>query len=220
MVRSGRARCLLSLIVAKLRFHSLTGVLSANACLQQLRSARSLVLRNSSPRLVTRTYRGSGVKRIEVMKTYHVTSELAGFTRERIFLRVLLGAGAFAVVDMLFRAPWSSSTHLLWDFSRAAISGVIFALVFVLLGLKRSLTYDVLVSDDCITAAHPWFERSVRKDEVKSVWETHGNAFIAPALRISKYGRFGTWFWGGIWIPKALPGYEVIRDLALSWKVR
>ena len=154
------------------------------------------------------------------MKTYRVTSELAGFTRERIFLRVLLAAGVSAALDMLLWAPWSSSTHLLRDFSRAVISGVVFALLFVLLYVKRYLTYEVIVSDDCITAAHPWFERSIRKDELKSVWETHGNVFIAPALRISKYGRLGTWFWGGIWIPRALPGYEVIRDLALSWKVR
>jgi len=155
------------------------------------------------------------------MKTYRVTSELAGFTRKRMFLRVLLAAGVFAALYVLLWTPWSSPSHLLMDFSRAVISGVIFGLLFVLL-LKRYLTYEVIVSDDYITAAHPfpWSERSIRRDELKSVWETHGNVFIAPALRISKYGRFGTWFWGGIWIPKALPEYEVIRDLALSWKVR
>jgi hypothetical protein len=153
-------------------------------------------------------------------KRYRVTPELAGFTRKRIFLRVLLAGGMFAALDMLLWTQWSSSTHLIRDFSRAVISGIIFALLFVLLYVKRNLAYEVIVSDDCVTAAHPWVERSVRKNEVKSVWETRGNVFIAPALRISKYGRFETWFWGGIWIPKALPGYEVIRDLALSWNVR
>jgi CheY-like chemotaxis protein len=95
-------------------------------------------------------------------KTYRVTSKLAGFTRKRIFARVLLSAGVFAALHMLLWTPWPSSTHLLRDFSRAVISGVVFALLFVLL-YERNLAYDVIVSDDCITAAHPWFERSVKR---------------------------------------------------------
>jgi hypothetical protein len=49
--------------------------------------------------------------------------------------------------------------------------------------------------------------------------EDRGSLLTAPALRISKHGRIGTWFWGCIWIPKALPEYEDVRNLALSWKV-
>jgi len=102
----------------------------------------------------------------------------------------------------------------------AVISGIIFALLFVLVFTKRVLTYELVVSDDCITRLHPWpgFGRSVRKNEAKTVAETDGNILTAPALRISKHGRFRTWLWGSIWIPKALPEYQSIRDLAMNWK--
>lgn len=102
------------------------------------------------------------------------------------------------------------------------ISGAIFALLFVLVFMKRILTYEVVVSEDRIAQLHDGFgfQRSVRKDEARTVAESNGGILSAPALRISKHGPLGTWFWGCIWIPKAVPEYEYVRDLALSWKSR
>lgn len=156
------------------------------------------------------------------MKTYQVTSELAGFSRKRKVLRGLLMGGLLAATDMMLGALWPSSMssgHPLEGIIGAVISGIIFAFVSVAL-IKRNLNYRVVVSDDYITAVHSRYERSVRKNEVKTVAESDGNVLTAPSLRISKYGRFGTWFWGGIWIPRALPEYEYVRNLALSWKGR
>lgn len=75
-----------------------------------------------------------------------------------------------------------------------------------------------MVSDDCITVVSPSREQTLRKDEIKSVTEIEGNAFRVAGLEISKYGRFGRRLWGGMLIPKALPEYESVRSLALSWK--
>jgi len=112
-----------------------------------------------------------------------------------------------------------SSSHVSVEFVEAVLGGVIFAFFFDAL-MRRNLDYKVVVSDDCITAVHPRYKRSVQKSEVKTVAESDGNVLAAPSLRISKYGRLGTWFWGGIWIPKALPEYEYLRNLALTWKGR
>lgn len=152
------------------------------------------------------------------MKTYHVTPELAGFSGNRKVLRGLLLGGLFAAVEITLNAlgpSWLSSWYP--DIPGAIISSVFFAFVSVAL-MKRNLNYKVVVSEDCISALHPWFKRSVRKNEVKTVAESEGNVLTAPSLRISKYGRFGTWFWGCIWIPKALPEYESVKKLALSWQ--
>jgi hypothetical protein len=112
---------------------------------------------------------------------------------------------------------WKSSTHLLGEFVEAILGGVLLAVAAV--GFtKRNLNYQIIVDDDCITAVHPTYKRTVRKNDVKTVTESDGSLLSAPSIRISKYGRFGTWFWGGIWIPKTLPEYESIRVLALNWK--
>jgi hypothetical protein len=156
------------------------------------------------------------------VKTYQVTSELAGFSRKRKVLRGLLMGGLLAATDMMLGALWpywTSSGHPLENIIGAVISGIIFGFVSVAL-IKRNLNYRVVVSDDYITAVYPRYKRSVRKNEVKTVAESDGNVLTAPSLRISKYGPFGTWFWGGIWIPRALPEYEYVRNLALSWKGR
>ena|SRR5216683_2392264 len=156
------------------------------------------------------------------MQTYHVTCELAGFSRKRRLLRGLVVAGLSVGLDMAFNllgSPWMSSSHVSVEFVEAVLGGVIFAFFFDAL-MRRNLDYKVVVSDDCITAVHPRYKRSVQKSEVKTVAESDGNVLAAPSLRISKYGRLGTWFWGGIWIPKALPEYEYLRNLALTWKGR
>jgi hypothetical protein len=154
------------------------------------------------------------------VKTYHVTPELAGFSGNRKVLRGVLMGGLFAAAEITTNAlgpSWLSSGHPLEDIVGAVISSVFFAFVSLAL-IKRNLSYKVVVSEESITGVHLWFTRSVRKNEVKTVAESEGNVLTAPSLRISKYGRFGTWFWGCIWIPKALPEYESLKKLALSWQ--
>jgi len=145
---------------------------------------------------------------------------MAGYNRKRTLLRVLFEAVSFAAFQLLFQVIWPDAVKLgrLWYFAFAAIGGVIFALLFELVFTRRNFPWTLVVTDDCITAIHPGYERSVRIHEVNRVAEINGNAFHGAALRISKYGALGTWLWGCILIPKALPEYESIRHLALRWK--
>lgn len=148
---------------------------------------------------------------------------MAGYDRKRRALRILFEAGFFAAFQILFQVIWPDGAKLgrlwyLWYLGFGAIGGLIFALLFETVLFKLIFPYTLAVSDDCITTIHPSYERSVRKDELKSVAELNANAFRAAGFRISKYGVLGTWLWGCILIPKALPEYESVRDLALRWK--
>jgi hypothetical protein len=149
------------------------------------------------------------------MTVYQVTPEMAGFSGKRRVLSGLLSGGLFGVFGVI--------GHFLWPsfFSGTLIDFFISAIIVAFLSIAfdaRKFDYKVFVSDDSITTVRFRRHRSVRKNEVKMVIESEGNVLFAPSLRISKYGWFGTWFWGGIWIPKALPECTAIRDLALSWK--
>jgi hypothetical protein len=125
------------------------------------------------------------------------------------------------VAAEIFIIQWhaQSGEHLkLGSFVEAVFIGVVGALLAELWEVARNFPYTLVVSDDCITVVYPNREKSFRKDEIKLVTETEGNAFRVAGLEISKYGRFGTRLWGCILIPKALPGYESVRSLALSWR--
>jgi hypothetical protein len=155
------------------------------------------------------------------MKTYNVTPELAGISGKRKVFRILLGGASFAVLwaicfQLLFPNPTRGLSASLVD---VVTIGVIWAGLDAVLFMKRRFTYDVVVTDDLI-AIGPRPKRLIRKDEVRTVSECDGNFLVAPGLRISKYGSIGTWFWGGIWIPKTLPEYESVKSLALSWQSR
>lgn len=153
------------------------------------------------------------------MPTYEVTPQLAGWSPKRKRLRFVMSAGLFAALQVAVGAlfPSLSSGNHWWLAGEAVLAGLMFAFVMTAFS-ERNLRYKVIVSDDSITAVHLWFRHSVQRKCVRSVVETRGNALTAPALRISKHGRFGMFLWGSVWIPRSLPEYESIRSLALNWK--
>ena len=148
------------------------------------------------------------------MQSYTVTSKMAGYGRKQMPKRILFIVVSIAAAEILI-IRWNahSGEHLI-----AVISGVFGALLTELWEVARNFPYTLVVSDDCIRVVYPSREKSLRKDEIKSVTETDGNAFRVAGLEISKYGRLGTRLWGCILIPKALPEYESVRSLALSWR--
>lgn len=154
------------------------------------------------------------------MQSYTITSEMAGYGSKQMPKRILLIVVSIVAAEILI-IQWHahSGEHLrLGSFVEALISGVVGALLTELWEVARNFPYTLVVSDDCIRVVYPSREKSFRKNEIKSVKETEGNAFRVAGLEISKYGRFGTRLCGSILIPKALPGYEPVRSLALSWR--
>jgi len=140
------------------------------------------------------------------MKSYSVTSDMAGDDGKRRALRVLFAAGSFTAFQILMEEIWPFGRKMLstGGIIAAVVGGVVFALLFEITFVRRFYPYTLVVSDDSITAVFPHFERTVRRAEARTVTETNGSAFHCAALRISKHGRLGTWFWGCIWIPKTL----------------
>ena len=144
-----------------------------------------------------------------------ITPGTAGFSRKRLWLTGVFNAGMYGAFGVM--------GHLLWPaaFSDKPLDSIGIGVIFGFLMMvsdTQHYTFKVSVSDDCIIAAYSLHNRSIRKNEVKTVTESDGNIFFPPFLRISKYGSFGTRLWGGIQIPKALPEYTVIRELVLGWK--
>ncbi len=154
------------------------------------------------------------------MQSYTVTSEMAGYGSKQLPGRILLIVLSIVAAEIfIIQRQVHAGEHLkLGSFVEAVIIGVVGALLAELWEVARNFPYTLVVSDDCIRVVYPNREKSFRKDEIKLVAETEGGAFRVAGLEISKYGRFGTRLWGCILIPKALPGYESVRSLALSWR--
>src|SRR5579862_1860733 len=108
------------------------------------------------------------------MASYTITSEMAGYDSNRRRLRVLFSAGFFCAFQILFQVIWPSAMKLglLWGIVSAVLSGIIFAVLFDYMFARRVFPYSLLVSDGSITAVHPSFERSVQRDNIRTVSET------------------------------------------------
>ena len=155
------------------------------------------------------------------MQSYTVTSEMAGYGSKTMPKRILtIAVPIIAAEYLLFQWKAHSGEHFkLEGFVEAAVWGIVGPLLAELWQVGSNYPYTLVVSDDCITAVYPNREKSLRKNEIRSVTEIEGNFFRVAGLEISKYGRFGTRLWGGcILIPKALPEYESVRSVALSWR--
>ena len=95
------------------------------------------------------------------------------------------------------------------------------AIIGFMIGLRVApKQYSLTVTENKIAATGPAspFETAVSRGEIRSIIPMNGNCFYGAGLLISERSRFGTWLWGGVWVPKELPEYEYVRDLAESWK--
>lgn len=124
--------------------------------------------------------------------------------------------------DLLWH--WNQLTMPL--FSDAVIWAAGFAVLFTgssfLFRNRRERERYVLIIDDdemCVKFDRSTFnfiflhlKWKVRRDQIRAISENK------RGLVISKYNRFGTFFLGAVWIPKKLPEYEFVKNLAISWK--
>jgi hypothetical protein len=167
-----------------------------------------------------------------MIQSYHITRELAGFSRRRLLFAILFAAvisipiylACVLILSTIFQTLRHTSTSgtllrdwKLWLFWPGIFAPGLFLLLDKML-FKSNLGYDVIVSDDRIIARYSWIEASVERKDLRTVYETKGNILAVPTLRLSNHGRFGAAMGGVVVIPRALPEYASIRDLALSWK--
>jgi hypothetical protein len=82
---------------------------------------------------------------------------------------------------------------------------------------KKTNEYQLIVDDEEIRATNFrqnnfLFTRGVHRGKVRTIVEKE------RGLLISRHGRIGTFWWGGVWIPKQLADYEYLKRLAASWQ--
>ena len=92
--------------------------------------------------------------------------------------------------------------------------GLVMSKTFV---FRKAASYQILVDEDEISAKNfksmNWLSsRTIRRLQVRTVIEKR------EGLIISRYNRVGTFFWGGIWIPKQLADYEYLKRMVTSWR--
>ncbi len=82
---------------------------------------------------------------------------------------------------------------------------------------RKAVQYQIVVDDEEIRTGNftsmNWLAaRTVRRSEIKTAFEKRSGMIV------SRYNRVGTFFWGGILIPKNLAYYEYLKRLVSSWK--
>lgn len=114
--------------------------------------------------------------------------------------------------------PGPSSESIL----RAIISGAVWAAAFTLavseFGNKLMLHYDLVVSEDEITAQYAIAFKTVHRGKVRTILERGRWLSNRPGIVASERGKLGAWMWGGVFIPQDLPEYERIKETILSWR--
>lgn len=150
--------------------------------------------------------------------TYEVTPELAGLSTKRLVLRGIALGAIYILVGWLLARVWPTPNQpVAGQIEETVLTGIFFAVVMSFFSLLQ-YNFAIEVSENSIAIRRAFFDRVIRKGQVKTIVETRPRLLAPPGLRISQYGPLGTWFWGGIWIPKALPEYDEIRDLAVNWQ--
>jgi hypothetical protein len=91
-----------------------------------------------------------------------------------------------------------------WSFLSAVIT-----VLYAKLQLRQ---YELWLEDDRVRVRSKWFDRSVRKGEIRTTIERR------DGLLISSRGRIGMFFCGGVLISRMLPEYDQLQDMIESWK--
>lgn len=140
-------------------------------------------------------------------------------TRE-ILVVFAVGLLVFSVEDFLLSSQSISAFllhSLLWT---VAFTLVVFARLPLVRKKTRSDHYQLVIGEDEITMNLDYstlivrlaLKKHIRRGQIKTIVERKSG------LTVSKRNRIGTFFLGGVWIPKKLPEYEFLKSLTMGWK--
>lgn len=86
------------------------------------------------------------------------------------------------------------------------------AIATVLYAKLQLRQYELWLEDDALRVKAKWFDRSVRKGEIRTAIERR------DGLLISSRGRIGLFFFGGVLVSRQLPEYDQLQNMLESWK--
>ena len=129
----------------------------------------------------------------------------------------ILSVPIYFVSSFLVGWVWPASSK------RVGVTGIVIQTIFWAFGMslfssfKKANEYQLFVDDEEFRQTNfrennRLFTRSVRRGQIRTVVENE------RGLLISRHGRIGTFWWGGVWIPKQLADYEYLKRLAGSWQ--
>ncbi len=116
---------------------------------------------------------------------------------------------------LAFDLIWPSSDRST-NMNRFMMTGIgwsfLCAVITVLYAKLQLRQYELWLEDDAVRVRSKWFDRSVRKGEIRTTIERR------DGLLISSRGRVGMFFCGGLLISRMLPEYDQLHNMIESWK--
>jgi hypothetical protein len=127
---------------------------------------------------------------------------------------VIVLTAIYFTFRLAFDLIWPSSDHST-NMNRFMVSGIgwsfLSAIITVLYAKLQLRQYELCLEDDRVRVRSKWFDRSVRKGEIRTAIERR------DGLLVSSRGRVGMFFCGGLLISRMLPEYDQIQDQIESW---
>jgi hypothetical protein len=92
---------------------------------------------------------------------------------------------------------------------------------------RTNRNYKLLVDKDSITAVIDgtglgrWctLHRTIRKGEVRSIFNIAGRFGNQRGIGVSERNRLGARLWGFVFLPESMPEYERLKGVVESWQV-
>jgi hypothetical protein len=155
------------------------------------------------------------------VEIYDVGASLLGSPKPKALVRFIklfvLWAPIYFLFYILIEWVWPGYSERV-GVKRIVIQALIWACSMSLFfSFKKANEYQLCVDDEEIRATNfrennRLFARCVRRGQIRTIVENE------RGLLISGHGRIGTFFWGGVWIPKQVADYEYLKRLAVSWQ--
>jgi hypothetical protein len=157
------------------------------------------------------------------VEVYSVPAGAQKASRSRIFAQ---GLTAFAfcftiyfLIDLCW--PFSHETRNLPGSLTKALIWSAFMTIFMAVRMSGNRgPYNITVDGDVIVQKGLGGFRKVHRGQIKTLVERKTNFLRDGGLILSDRGRFGVFMWGGVWIPRTLPEYEYLKNVAEMWKTQ
>ena len=130
------------------------------------------------------------------------------------FANIIVLTVIYFTFRLAFDLIWPSSDQST-NMNRFLVSGIgwsfLSAIITVLYAKLQLRQYELWLEDDTVRVRSKWFDRSVRKGEIRTAIERR------DGLLVSSRGRVGMFFCGGLLISRMLPEYDQIQNQIESW---
>jgi hypothetical protein len=133
-------------------------------------------------------------------------------------------AFAFCFIGYFLLDLYAPFSHQTRSFAGSAIKALVWSALMTIFMVIRSLCNrvpcNITVDGDSIVGKSSGGFRKVHRGQIKTIVEWKTNFLRDGGLMLSDRGRFGTFMWGGVWIPRTLPEYEYLKNVAEMWKTQ